>query len=444
MKEATPSTVFILVDAGRWDYINPVDTPTLSRMAREGFYGQKVETVTGFTQRTTLLSGTYPDVSGNFTMFAHQPGESPYRFFRPWQPLLRWIEQSTAKGMELYEQHGGRPWNVADFVGRRVRKCIREYGYQRSQQFAEHMPPANIPLHLLAEFGASEDQAPIYEPGGLPVESIFDLLAEQQRSWKYLMFPVVDLADQQALEATIDAFNQEDPHSLYLLQFSESDAEMHKHGPESTRRRQVMGEIDRKIRRLRKVAEEMIGEVNWVVVGDHGMTEVRETIDVLKIAHKAEKKAGVKHGRDYLLFLDSTMARAWGKTKAGEQFIEELFQEKAFREAGQVVDQQLARKRHLPATSEAYGHQIWIANLGTLIHPDYFYERGDRVRGMHGYLSSHLDMHGFCVMEGPDIPARTREKIRLVDVCPTMCSFMNLPRPEDAVGDTLFEMREGT
>ena len=87
---------------------------------------------------------------------------------------------------------------------------------------------------------------------------------------------------------------------MILGQSSDSDLLIHHCGPSSFKRRSVIGEIDR---RLREISACYGDDVTWVIIGDHGMTDVIEEVDVAGEVAMLEKKAGVRHGQDYLLFL---------------------------------------------------------------------------------------------------------------------------------------------
>ena len=50
--------LFVLLDALRHDYINSVDTPFLYSKISQGLYAKKLKSVSGFTQRTAIYTGT--------------------------------------------------------------------------------------------------------------------------------------------------------------------------------------------------------------------------------------------------------------------------------------------------------------------------------------------------------------------------------------------------
>jgi hypothetical protein len=169
--------------------------------------------------------------------------------------------------------------------------------------------PGFIPLHLLPLIGVSEDRVSIHGPEAFAVPSIFDRLREEGGSYRFLMFPDLFGDDEAVFSATLASVSE--GHDLYLLQFSDSDALCHLHGSEGEVRRRVTRELDRKVSVVAEAFENAYAQPSFMVIGDHGMMDVDTTVDVATVVHGRAAAAGLRHGYDYLLFLDSTLARLW-------------------------------------------------------------------------------------------------------------------------------------
>ena len=421
-------TVIILLDAFRWDYLNPVDSPFLWTSAQEGLYVRKLRTTSGFTQRSGLFCGTFPDKTGNFAMFSLDQQNSPFRFLmrkRRWLWMLQLYIDKRIKGSGLMNR-----W------------LRNEYIYPRARQYADHPPPAQIPLHLLPFIGVTEDNKPIHHPGAFNVESIFDVMQRHQKGYRYLMFPVVNCQDDEALEIlSAHARKKEKDVKSYFIQFSDSDSEVHKSGSEGVARRKVVGEIDRKIRELWDIFESQGDGARFVVVGDHGMMDVDEYFNVAEIVHSEAKVHHLRHGKDYLLFLDSTFARIWrlNAHRESESFFSSLERNPELLRRGRFLSDSDGHKYRIPFPDRKYGDLIWWAAPGVLIHPDYFHARGVRMKAMHGYDSDHDKMKGLAIVWGEQVPKKTIEEARLVDMCPTLCALMEIPAPTSNEGVTLYQ-----
>jgi predicted AlkP superfamily pyrophosphatase or phosphodiesterase len=264
------------------------------------------------------------------------------------------------------------------------------------------------------------------------VESIFDVLSRTRVDYKYLMFPVVNCDDDRTLTLTLESIGER--RRLYFVQFSDSDLLCHLHGPESAMRHRVAGELDRKLRVLQKAFEERFDETMLLVIGDHGMMQVEHTVDVGSIVHRRARTHGLRHGKDYLLFLDSTLARLWALRPAAADRLVDLLEDPDLNRAGIRLTESAAREYRIPYADRRYGDLLWWANPGVLIHPDYFHAPCQIVRGMHGYASRHEKMQGFAVLHGSGIRPTSMATAHLVDVCSTLCEVLGVSAPAQNEG----------
>ncbi len=432
--------LFVLLDAFRGDYINAVDTPFLHEKSKCGTFAPRLKTASGFTQRTAIYTGTKGDQTGMFTMFTFAKEYSPFHFLAG-DARATALEDSTYWWDRLPDLKG--MWRMKSFFAmlfkshidaqrRRKRKDFREWISAESKKYADNAPLAHIPMWMLPEIGVSEDNRPIFEPGAFEQESIFDVFKENGVDYRYLMYPIVNCQD----DAVFNAFlaEQESPAKVLLGQFSDSDMLVHHCGPKSPERRKVTGEIDRKLREL----DSHYGpDTKWVIIGDHGMADVTEEINVPAVLHDLEMKHRVKMGKDYLLFLDSTLARFLWKNEAGKKFLEEVKTLPALLGKGVFIDEKLAKEHSIPIHDRRYGDLIWRANVGVLIFPDYFHDLRTHNKGMHGYDSTHDDMKGFFLAFGPGIAPRMLAQVDLIDVCPSICKAAGVRAPRHNQGKCL-------
>ena len=427
MSTYTP-VIFVLLDAFRWDYLNPIDSPFLWDCSQQGLYVRKLITTCGFTQRSAIFCGTFPDKTKNFTMFSYAPMNSPFHFLKTEIPLL---------------------WLAQKFIDRKIRGSRRlnfwlrhHYIYPRAQKHAAHPPTAEIPLHLLPYIAVTEDEKPIYKPRTFKVESIFDIFQKKKLHYDYLMFPVVNCQDDEALERVVTHIKRDKGKvNIYFVQFSDSDLYVHKHGTESIMRRKIVGELDRKIRELWYVLDQEIGNGTLVIVGDHGMMDVVATIDVGAIVHHEAKSCGLRHGRDYFLFLDSTFARIWdlARSRATKKFFQNLKSNQKLLQRGDFLSLTIAEKYRIPYSDRKYGDIIWWAAPGVLIYPDYFHRRWEQYKAMHGYDPLHDKMKGLAIIWGKTVPMKVINEAYLIDICPTLCDLLGIPRPSTSEGVSLLD-----
>lgn len=419
------TTVLIILDAFRWDYLDPDHTPFLCRRAAEGVHVRRIVSSTGFTQRAAMFTGTHPEHTDCYTMFCYDPEGSPYRPLGVLRAPLRWLEA------------GARSAPPLDFVERGLRHRVFS---RLGRILASHAPPAFIPLHLLPLIGVSEDRVSIHSAGALGVPSIFDSLREHGLTYRFLMFPDLFGDDDAVLAATLAAVDQ--GHDLYLLQFSDSDALCHLHGSESEVRRKVTRELDRKLRVVFEAFERTYQDPAFIVVGDHGMMDITETIDVAAVIHGRARAARLRHGDDYLLFLDSTLARLWFLKDGARPVLEAIFEDEPFATRGRLIDGNTAARYRIPGPGRRWGERIWWASPGVLVQPDYFHPPRLVVKGMHGYDSYHEKMMGFAVVSGSRYGRAAIDSAPLVDICPTICDLVGIPPPSENAAESLVAVRQ--
>ena len=72
-------TFLLILDACRRDYLTHENAPFLRGLMETGVTAS-IESPPGFTQRTTMFTGTYPDTSNAFSAFGYDPANSPFRW----------------------------------------------------------------------------------------------------------------------------------------------------------------------------------------------------------------------------------------------------------------------------------------------------------------------------------------------------------------------------
>jgi predicted AlkP superfamily pyrophosphatase or phosphodiesterase len=402
------ATVFIIMDGGRADYLSPKTMPFLHGLGQRSVHGE-LETTPGHTQRTALFTGRYPDTSGNFLQFAFDPEQSPYQWTRRLGPIRPLIRARRA----MY------PARAA------IERITRWAGN------AYHSDPAWIPPKLLPFFRPCEDMKPLHAPDALGAKSIFDLCRERNLRFRYLAHPVS--GDDQEVHATlVRELRQGAPYDFYVTQYSIADQKGHTHGPHSAAVRQRhLRDLDEKFATIH--AALVAGYDSWdlFIVGSHGMSPVDVEIDLVT-SLKASK---AKPGKDYVVFVDTTIALFWYLTKTGRDEIEPLLPTIP---RARVIDHGERVTRRIP-TDRRWGDAMLAVEPGAIFWPDYFHVRDSKIVGAHGYLDKTTEGHGAMVLTSSNghTNARLAGKRPLVDVFPTLCDLLGLATPYGQEGTSL-------
>jgi hypothetical protein len=406
------TTLFIILDAGRADYVRPDTMPFLHGLSARGLRGA-VETPPGFAQSTVLFSGRYPDTSGQFAQFVFDPDNSPFKWLKGLGPL----------GAAVRPRKAMFPARVA--IGKVTAWATGE----------EPLDPAWIPPRLLPFFAPCADRRPVDAPTpeGL---TLFDLCREGGLTYRYLAYPEAG-EDDAIHDALARDLREGGPCDLYVARFGVLDRRGHADGPDTEAMGDHLRTLDRKLAGLH--AALAAGHDSWdlLVVGAHGMAPIARRVDVLK----ALEGCPAQPAKDYVLLLNSTFALVWYLTPTGRTEVESRLRRLP---GGRLVDEAERRRRRIP-TSRGWGDAMLAAEPGVLFWPDHFHARDTEVEGMHGYLDKREEGHGALVLASSSpgrVPTGDVGLRPLVDAFPTLCGLLDLPAPAFQEGVSLLEPPE--
>ena len=394
------AVVFFLLDAFRFDYLSAEDTPFLWQCAQDGRHIQRIVPNFGFCERSEILTGQRPDVTGFFTAIGYDPEHSPFK-------RLTWLLAILP------------PWERLLPKNRFYRAYRARLNRWVSRRNSQRMNPYHIPLTLLPYWSLTEDQIDHRKPGAFPVPSIFQLMTEQGKTYFYDSFTALNLPangpDHNRQRLAIEAARQHN-YALYLVFVSLPDVLGHRYGPHSRQLRQGLTEMDRDLQKFILTFETIHPESHYIFLGDHGMVGVKCYLDVEKVINKIARQKRLKLGHDFVYFLDSTLMRLWTfSDKVQTIFSEQLQNNTLLSQNGQFINKELAKAYHIPWNDRRYGDIIWWAHPGTLIFPDFFHQV-EKKKGMHGYDPTLPESQGMCIACGPGIAQQKVDMMHLTDV----------------------------
>lgn len=401
------TTVFIIMDAARSDYVSTESMPFIHGLSRQGITGS-FESPPGFAQRTVLFSGRYPDTSGNFSQFVFDPANSPFQ----------WVSKLGRVGNLL------KPRKIM-FPGRVAIQKITKW-----KTGAFHTDPAWIPPRFLPFFSMCEDMKPMYEPGALGAPSIFDLCRESGLKFRYLAHPVSG-DDEEVFSLLTRELRSGTDYDLYVAQFSVPDQKGHVHGPHSdAMRKNFLRGLDNKIAAIHAALGAGYDEWDLILCGDHGMAPVEQEVNVLE----ALAKLDAEPAKDYVVFVNSTLAVLWYLTEKGRTNIEAGL---PHIKGSRVVGDEERRRIRIPM-DRRWGDRMLAADPGVLYWPDYFHVTDSKIKGMHGYLDKVHETHGMMLIASSGGYRHQHIGLRpLADAFPTMCQLLGVPVPPTNEGTSL-------
>lgn len=329
--------VVLFIDAFSHSYINEEDTPFLSI--------QDVHPLTptfGFKQLAAAFSGSDSLSTGFFAEYHFDPEHSPYKWSRILPPPL-------LSAMDIFRL----PINVAT---RHI--SSRKVSLSR-------MVPLEMTRFFNKDSRAYPDNAPVIK-----------LLTENGPTHRLVFAPQV--------KNNIEAFNllKELHHStqvpqFLLIHFPSLDPATHTFGTKSPMVRELVRQVDQMIQE----SVDMLDDAYLIVFSDHGMLEVKGFIDVL---HRTKEVGHL--GKDFVVFLDSVMARFW------------IFRDSVLEAITKVLSSE-PNGQLLPLENQKmwdrFGNLLFIASPGYLIYSNYYDRKPPKA--MHGYnvsLPSESPLNG--------------------------------------------------
>ncbi len=336
----------LLVDALGW-----LTVERTGFMAGRLPFRRRLTTVFGYSSTAvpSLLTGAMPVDHGHWFLYRRTSGASPFR--------------EAALVARL-------PGRVRDSW--RVRVRLQEY-WRKKANINGYFSLYNVPMRVLSGLEPVEVRD-TWAPGAFPrTPSLVDELERRGEPYHISDWRVPDSVK---LARAAEALEAGDPRTV-LLYLTEIDAVQHRAGPESP-------ELDRALDSLARGLEELIarmetrGPVRISLFSDHGMTRVTDHRDILGDL----AGAGLRRGRDFEGFFDSTVARFWdvGDPRALHAALDRL-------EWGSVLDQETLDRWGVGFPDRAYGDLIFLADPGVLILPS---DMGSEpITAMHGYTPEH-------------------------------------------------------
>lgn len=371
------TVLLVLLDAARSEYLDSGRMKLLKRRLSKGNLISPSEASFGFCERTEIVAGLNSARSG-FT-FAIDRADKPNGSFHGWIVLLLRFCCWFLRGI-------GLSGSIVDRLARSVVERKRRWT-------GVGVKPYGIPLRTYANYYYTEDAFDHATPGIFGSSSIYDVARKCGRVDDAAFTAVGKtsslITDEDRMSYVLKVLKDDQDYSLITLYINQLDILGHQFGPDSKEMTVVLEDFDKLFDSfLSEVCKEN-DSVTVVVVGDHGMESVSQTVDVGAIILAEAAKLRLKFGKDYDYFLDSTVVRVWSFTNAGDALIGELdslFNSADFAEALRPIDSVAMRN-----TTATRG---WFCNGGYMIFPCFFHQSKPYL-GMHGYDPTRYNSKGF-------------------------------------------------
>lgn len=359
--------LFVFVDALGFNFLR--DREFLPEFG----YRAGLRTVLGYSCacHPTLFSGEMPHTHGHGAMYPLNEGGSP---------------------LEVARKFAWLPSRIAD--NHRVRTRIQgEVGRSVTGYFSLY----EVPTRLLPRFDLVEHRN-IFEPGAIRRgRTVFDDVAESGvrslvRNWRT---PEADAFAQFEVALRGDGFD------WGLVYLPGLDGLLHSEGSGGEGVAAHLRWYEDSVRRLVEAAQANGRESAIYLFSDHGMSDVRRGLDVIRPLEAAFGR----NGDDYLAFYDSTQVRVWADDVVVRDGLESFLAELPL---GRLIEDDEREALGVDFDDGSQGDHCWVADEGVIVLPSYMGR--SMLKGMHGYHPDAVDADA-CVL-GLREPSREMTHIR--------------------------------
>lgn len=384
----------ILIDSFQEEYYKYC--PFLSQLRKDNFSDDLLPII-GYQQHlASLFSGCWPQEINVWNTFKYSPKTS----------IFKWI----------------RPFSFLSILDYKLFKYFIDFVSYLSAGINDMMS-IQIPVKIISNFDIVLRQ-PITAQNSLVKPNIFNSLRENQTSFAYFkgglkydnndkgkqflsnLVHLISRSDKQTIKNALR--DTSDFKFIYLM---ELDHISHKFGIDSMEVKSKLKEIDQL---LQQYLEK--GNSPFMIISDHGMIKVEESIDVVSSVNSSD----LVLGKDYLVFLESTIALFWFFNEGARKKIVNVLKEI---KGGRVLCEEEKKEFGIDFQDNRFGDLVFLVEAGKVIRSDYYRAKGI-AKAMHGY--SPAAYQGI-FLTNLGIKHKPNQDIRFIDIIPTIASFFGLP-----------------
>lgn len=366
---------------------------------------RRVETELGYsiTCHASMYTGVRPDRHHVWFQWQRSPLTSPYRWLR------------RVPGLSLIDSLPTRM-----VAGRLSRIATHNTSYSglptMRRSVLRDWPEFDMSEHKLWDERGYLESAP----------TVFDLMRDSGVRWRSV--GLLDARHDGGSLRHIEGFDASgEPAALTYLFIGELDHASHEWTNEDPRTVALLGRIDTQVERVyRALAAAAGADPVLVLWSDHGHVAVQERVDLYR--HWEDNGERLP---DFLHVIDTNFARFWFRDPGDEDTIRRVM---ATCPGGWFLsDEELARYR-VTMPDDRYGDLVFY-----LDRPYMFagtaWGYGLHTKSIHGYLPDYPEKDGVFVST---LPVTRQDKLKLVDVMPSLLELLDVPVPEGLDGASVW------
>jgi len=397
--------LLIIIDGFSSKYLQKDLCPNLHKIAQQNYYSQ-LEPLFGFQGiGAAIFSGASINTTGVFTEFVFQNNEPASQ-----PPLVQSFLKIT--------DHIPNDWLCS--VSRQL--LYRLFG--KHERGISNV----IPSKLLKYFSPKLAK-PLYAANSLGrVSSIFDVLRINNIPYFYRMPST--RSEKVLFNSILQGIKNSDLPNLTVIHPCSLDLIAHNFGPGSPQVRCALKEIDSQMFNLHQLVQLSDEPITIVIMSDHGMTPISHQADITGVL----RNLPIDLGKDYLFFLDSTVARFWFFNEKAKKLVSERL---SSLRCGKILDTSDMRMLGINEIGPEYGELFFAMKERYIVYPDFFRKHRPPM-GMHGYAFSTFDTPILIAYtSNATIDFKRSNNVRFIDVMPSILELLGLPVPKTCEGASL-------
>jgi hypothetical protein len=205
------------------------------------------------------------------------------------------------------------------------------------------------------------------------------------------------------------------------------DAISHHHGQDAPEVIEKMKEIDAILERCYRDFEKKVGDFDCFVFSDHGHVRLKEKVDLYKVFRESGDNLN-----KYMHLIDANFARFWFRNEDEKKRVIKILDTI---QNGYIMSQEEMERYYVDMPDTRFGELLYYLDSGSAFARTVF-GYGFRQQSIHGYVPETPGIDGIFVSNRPILGD---EKVRLVDILPSMLTMFNLPIPDHIDGKNIWE-----
>lgn len=378
--------VFILSDALRHDYIEHM--PYLKKMSEENIYFENVKPGIGFCEISEYISGLNSNENGNLFQLTFNCRFGKQRF-----KLLAYINGF---------------FNHIPKIRRCTQKLISNILAKKKETFIDKdvlQVRYNIPISMIDYFEPTESRFNYDSKKFFPNNNLLLQIKALGKTYDiddFVKHNKIKGTDEERLKRLSEKIKNKNLSDFTLLYIGKGEL-AHMMGTRNPKFQNRLIEYDKMLKNINSLLKKSYdNEYRLVILGDHGMVDVKKYINILPAIKTIKSKYGLSIGDNFVYFIDSTALRLWFKDKTIIPQVDKDFSKYL---EGSIDNLQIDNKY--------YGDLIYILKPYNIFYPDFFNTKKNKA--MHGYKNTIDEQKGLCVIIGSKTD-ETYKEISLYEV----------------------------